>query len=554
MKRSKWVYIFGTLVIMGIILCVCLGIFAALDLLPDLSLGGGLGSGGDPGSGGDLGGGGEGGTGSSSGHLGSDALKGSLSNLTGGIRWIGIPFLVVGVVLLCVAIYKLIKKKWSLGVVLGVCGALAVACGILSFCGDLGSVGLSVGDSSAQLGSDSGIDISGILGNAIMQAAGMGQSGGAISSDAGALAGIEGIADSIGFILNWLRLLFVLLGLVILCLGIYKLFRKRWLSGTLLSVLGAILILLAILGFSFQLGFAQTGGGGGGIGGGSGSGGGGGGIGGGGGSGDGCFGSEQHQVEEWIVDKEATCIETGLQHGECIVCGESIEKEIPLAEHQFGEWEVIEESTCVEAGYRERVCEVCGHTEKEELPLTEHQFDEDGVCVVCGLKPQRITIESISASKVYDGTPLTATGLEIVEGSLLPGHRLSVVDSVAFTNVGIRDNTLRVKILDENGNDVSKEYLIGYEYGTLEIVSKDLTIETGSATKPYDGTPLICHDYTQEGLLPGHTISIGYYAGKQTDPGRSDNAVENVQIFDENGKDVTHNYSIELIFGTLRVT
>ena len=120
MKRSKWVYIFGTLVIMGIILCVCLGIFAALDLLPDLSLGGGLGSGGDPGSGGDLGGGGEGGAGSSSGHLGSDALKGSLSNLTGGIRWIGIPFLVVGVVLLCVAIYKLIKKKWSLGVVLGV--------------------------------------------------------------------------------------------------------------------------------------------------------------------------------------------------------------------------------------------------------------------------------------------------------------------------------------------------------------------------------------------------------------------------------------------------
>lgn len=553
MKRSKWVYIFGTLVIMGIILCVCLGIFAALDLLPDLSLGGGLGSGGDPGSGGDLGGGGEGGTGSSSGHLGSDALEGSLSNLTGGIRRIGIPFLVVGVVLLCVAIYKLIKKKWSSGVVLGVCGALAVAFGILSFCGDLGSVGLSVGDSSAQLGSDSGIDISGILGNAIMQAAGMGQSGGAISSDAGALAGIEGIADSIGFILNWLRLLFVLLGLVMLCLGIYKLFRKRWLSGTLLSVLGAILILLAILGFSFQLGFAQTGGGGG-IGGGGGSGGGGGGIGGGGGSGDGCFGSEQHQVEEWIVDKEATCIETGLQHGECIVCGESIEKEIPLTEHQFGEWEVIEESTCVEAGYRERLCEVCGHTEKEELPLTEHQFDEDGVCVVCGLKPQRITIESISASKVYDGTPLTATGLEIVEGSLLPGHRLSVVDSVAFTNVGIRDNTLRVKILDENGNDVSKEYLIGYEYGTLEIVSKTMTIETGSATKPYDGTPLICHDYTQEGLLPGHTISIGYYAGKQTDPGRSDNAVENVQIFDEHGKDVTHNYAIELIFGTLRVT
>ena len=52
MKRSKWVYIFGTLILMVIILCACLGIFAALDLLPDLSLGGGLGSGGDLGWGG----------------------------------------------------------------------------------------------------------------------------------------------------------------------------------------------------------------------------------------------------------------------------------------------------------------------------------------------------------------------------------------------------------------------------------------------------------------------------------------------------------------------
>lgn len=110
-----------------------------------------------------------------------------------------------------------------------------------------------------------------------------------------------------------------------------------------------------------------------------------------------------------------------------------------------------------------------------------------------------------------------------------------------------------MKILDENGNDVSKEYLIGYEYGTLEIVSKTMTIETGSATKPYDGTPLVCHDYTQEGLLPGTRSRSGIT--RETDrPRRSDNAVENVQIFDEHGKDVTHNYAIELIFGTLRVT
>ena len=552
MKRSKWVYIFGTLILMVIILCVCLGIFAALNLLPDLSLGGSGGGdlgGGGIGSGGSGGGGiGGGGIGGDSGvnfpnDLSSDHLSRSVLNLLSGIRYIGIPLIVIGVILLCIGIYKFVKKRWLAGSVLSISGVLLIVLGLLTLFLNISDTTFTLNNNIIQIEGGGMIDISGLLGNIIMQVSGVSQGGGGIGGIGGGGGGgincdisdlselqatLASSVSTIALILKWMKIFIVILGVVFLVFGIYYLIKKKWIRGTLLSIFGAILILLSMIGFSFQFHVSAGGSGG--------------------------EDGEQHQVQEWIIDREATCIETGLKHGECIICGELVEEEIPLTEHQFGEWEVMKESTCVEAGYRERVCEVCGHTEKEELPLAEHQFGEDGVCEICGLKPQPITLRSPSYSKIYDGKPLTATGLEIVEGSLLPGHTISVIDRAVLTDVGIRDNILQVKILDENGSDVTNNYRIDREYGTLEIVSKTMTIETGSATKQYDGTPLICHEYTQEGLLQGHTISIGYYAGKQTDPGRSDNAVENVQIFDENGKDVTHNYSIELIFGILRVT
>ena len=518
MKRSKWVYIFGTLILMVIILCVCLGIFAALDLLPDLSLGGGSGGGdlggGGIGSGGSGGGGiggggiGGGGIGGDSGvnfpnDLSSDHLSRSVLNLLSGIRYIGIPLIVIGVILLCIGIYKFVKKRWLAGSVLSISGVLLIVLGLLTLFLNISDTTFTLNNNIIQIEGGGMIDISGLLGNIIMQVSGVSQGGGGIGGIGGGGGGINcDISDlselqatlassvsTIALILKWMKIFIVILGVVFLVFGIYYLIKKKWIRGTLLSIFGAILILLSMIGFSFQFHVSAGGSGG--------------------------EDGEQHQVQEWIIDREATCIETGLKHGECIICGELI---------------------------------------KEEIPLTEHQFGEDGVCEICGLKPQPITLRSPSYSKIYDGKPLTATDLEIVEGSLLPGHTISVIDRAVLTDVGIRDNIFQVKILDENGSDVTNNYRIDREYGTLEIVSKDLTIETGSATKPYDGTPLICHDYTQEGLLPGHTISIGYYAGKQTDPGRSDNAVENVQIFDEHGKDVTHNYAIEIIFGTLRVT
>ena len=59
----------------------------------------------------------------------------------------------------------------------------------------------------------------------------------------------------------------------------------------------------------------------------------------------------EHTAGDWIVDKEATCTETGGKHKECVNCGEVLDTEsIPVIEHTAGDWIVDKEATCAEAG------------------------------------------------------------------------------------------------------------------------------------------------------------------------------------------------------------
>lgn len=163
-----------------------------------------------------------------------------------------------------------------------------------------------------------------------------------------------------------------------------------------------------------------------------------------------------------------------------------------------------------------------------------------------------ITVQSGSAVKEYDGTPLTADSVRLVSGSLKTGHRLSVEGWAELTEVGAVSNTFQVIVVDRDGMDVTSEYVVEYDFGFLEVTAKALTIETQSASKSYDGTPLVCKRFKTEGLLPGHTIEAEF--AERTERGRCDNAIVSLVIHDAMGNDVTQNYSIEFIYGVLRVT
>ena len=84
-----------------------------------------------------------------------------------------------------------------------------------------------------------------------------------------------------------------------------------------------------------------------------------------------------HQVEEWSQKSISTCAENGIESGICSVCGETVERKMPLLEHIPGEWEVVNTPTENSNGLRKKVCIVCGATlEKEEFSLTDKELKE----------------------------------------------------------------------------------------------------------------------------------------------------------------------------------
>lgn len=162
-----------------------------------------------------------------------------------------------------------------------------------------------------------------------------------------------------------------------------------------------------------------------------------------------------------------------------------------------------------------------------------------------------------SAKKVYDGKPLTNGKWEHISGKLAKGHSfVNTHTTGSRTDVGTSNNTLSVQIVNEEGVDVTKKmYRIEVEYGTLTVTPKAVEIESGSAQKAYDGTPLTKHSYSwnSKSFCDGHYPSSSTFTGSQTEIGKSPNTFT-VKILDENtGRDVTANYSIKYVYGTLSV-
>lgn len=178
-----------------------------------------------------------------------------------------------------------------------------------------------------------------------------------------------------------------------------------------------------------------------------------------------------------------------------------------------------------------------------------------------------ITVKTPTARLVYNGQYQHATdGCETSAYSLnelVEGHVIKV-DGIfpSLIDVGTTQNKFAVRIFD-GINDVTDNYVIDYEYGTLEIFPRPITIKTGDATKVYDGAPLTCNSYKDvaedgdRGLVGGHKVTYVAVNGTRTEAGVSDNTVDLEKqpiIVDENGKEVTKNYEVSYAYGKLTVT
>ena len=171
----------------------------------------------------------------------------------------------------------------------------------------------------------------------------------------------------------------------------------------------------------------------------------------------------------------------------------------------------------------------------------------------------QITVTTLSAEKIYDGTSLSTPEIPVItQGNLINGDTITTLKCVsAITDVGQAINSFEIVILNSEGEDVTSHYRVVRDCGILEVKQAELYISTGSAEKEFDGEELVSTEWSlKEGyeLADGHILAV-VCVGSQTEIGESPNSVSKAQtkIFDGNGNDVTRNYKINYELGTLKV-
>lgn len=121
---------------------------------------------------------------------------------------------------------------------------------------------------------------------------------------------------------------------------------------------------------------------------------------------------------------------------------------------------------------------------------------------------KEITIKAKDLSKEYDGTAIEANSaqLETIAGELGEGHQLIVTTKTSkdVINVSQKDGKHQIdtyRIVDAAGNDVTNQYSVTTQEGTLTIMPKPVTVTiTGNTdeTKIYNGSEQSVEGYKVE--------------------------------------------------------
>lgn len=168
-----------------------------------------------------------------------------------------------------------------------------------------------------------------------------------------------------------------------------------------------------------------------------------------------------------------------------------------------------------------------------------------------------ITVKFESAEKIYDGLPLQAEGMTAIVGSTAYGDVISCSSYPSVTDAvegGIENRPGGLKIVNDEGRDVTHFYAVTADIGRLTVLKREITVRSNSAEKIYDGSPFydLRAEITSGELVSGHIIEYEYVNERVAEVGSFLNAV-NLRITDGGGKDVGRNYKIKKDDGTLKI-
>lgn len=185
------------------------------------------------------------------------------------------------------------------------------------------------------------------------------------------------------------------------------------------------------------------------------------------------------------------------------------------------------------------------------------------------LKDEPIALEFTIGNlpREYNGKPQKASKedkdcfeLVSMDGFLVEGHTLDFEFTGEQTDVGYCPIGLDVKVVNENGYDVTDQYKIKVNKGLLYVYKRAANIKlTSTSDLIYDGKSIDISDkYTASGIVNGHRVSLKliddwYDSSDKIVIGTIDSRFVEYQILDGNGSDVSANYALESFSGSLSV-
>lgn len=164
-----------------------------------------------------------------------------------------------------------------------------------------------------------------------------------------------------------------------------------------------------------------------------------------------------------------------------------------------------------------------------------------------------VEITGNSDSVVYDGTEHSVKGYTVK----ISDPRYTEKDftftgkaEASGVNAGTYEMGLKAEqFKNTNARFTNVKFVIKAD-GVLTITPKELTITAGSKTE-YGPTPVTCGEWTVSGLAAGDKVESVKITGIQSVPGSSPNVPSDAVIKNAKGEDVTKNYAIKYVNGTL---
>ena len=167
----------------------------------------------------------------------------------------------------------------------------------------------------------------------------------------------------------------------------------------------------------------------------------------------------------------------------------------------------------------------------------------------------KITVKANSAESTYDGNEYAVEGFETLEFAV-DGNEYTVSGlsaSVSGTDAGIYPNNVTgtAKVTDAAGNDVTSQFSVTTESGSLVINKAKATIAPKDATKAYDGTDLKASEFVTEGFVKDQGVKSATFTGSQLNVGTSKSGIDGYVLADGTN---ANNYDITKGTGNLEVT